>query len=86
MRVPVAVAQVPVCWSVRRNVGTVLDAIGGVAVGTVLALPAAGQTEIARHTIDLAATRDGYLSQQRGDLIAVSYRPGQAGVAGVAAG
>ena len=26
MRVPVAVAQVPVCWSVRRNVGMVLDA------------------------------------------------------------
>lgn len=39
MRVPVAVAQVPVCWSVRRNVGTILDAIGSVGAGTVLALP-----------------------------------------------
>ncbi len=39
MRVPVAVAQVPVCWSVRRNVGTVLDAIGAVGPGTVLVLP-----------------------------------------------
>jgi predicted amidohydrolase len=39
MRVPVAVGQVPVCWSVRRNVGTVLDAIGSVAAGTVLVLP-----------------------------------------------
>ena len=39
MLVPAAVAQVPVCWSVRRNVGMVLDAIGGVAAGTVLVLP-----------------------------------------------
>jgi predicted amidohydrolase len=39
MRVPVAVAQVPVCWSVRRNVGTVLDAIATVCRGTVLVLP-----------------------------------------------
>lgn len=39
MRVPVAVAQVPVGWSVRRNVGTVLDAIGAVGPGTVLVLP-----------------------------------------------
>ena len=39
MRVPVAVAQVPVCWSVRRNVGTILDAIGAVGPGTVLVLP-----------------------------------------------
>jgi predicted amidohydrolase len=41
MRVPVAVAQVPVCWSVRRNVGTVLDAVGATAPDTVLALPEA---------------------------------------------
>jgi predicted amidohydrolase len=53
--------------------------------GQVLAEAATGQTEIVRHIIDLAATRDGYLSQQRGDLIAVSYRPGQAGQAGVTA-
>ena len=39
MRVPVAAAQVPVCWSVRRNVRTVLDAIGSAGAGTVLALP-----------------------------------------------
>lgn len=39
MRVLVAVGQVPVCWSVRRNVGTVLDAIGSVTAGTVLVLP-----------------------------------------------
>lgn len=39
MRVPVAVAQVPVCWSARRNTGTILDAIGSVGPGTVLALP-----------------------------------------------
>src|ERR1700724_807898 len=41
MRVPVAVAQVPGCWSVRRNVGTVLDVVGATAPGTVLALPEA---------------------------------------------
>lgn len=39
MQVPVAVAQVPVGWSVRRNVGTVLDVVGAAAPGTVLVLP-----------------------------------------------
>ena len=41
MRVPVAVAQVPVCWSVRRNLETILAAIGGAGAGTLLVLPEA---------------------------------------------
>ena len=39
MQVPVAVAQVPVGWSARRNAGLILDAIGSVGAGTVLVLP-----------------------------------------------
>jgi omega-amidase len=39
MRVPVAVAQVPVCWSVRRNVSTVLAVLAATAPGSVLVLP-----------------------------------------------
>ena len=41
MQVPVAVAQVPVCWSVPRNLETILAAIGGASSGTVLVLPEA---------------------------------------------
>jgi predicted amidohydrolase len=39
MRVPVAVAQVPVGWSVRRNVETVLGAIGAASAGALLIFP-----------------------------------------------
>jgi len=39
MQVPVAVAQVPVCWSVARNLEVVTAAISAAAAGTVLVLP-----------------------------------------------
>ncbi len=39
MQVQVAVAQVPVCWSVTRNLETILEAIGTAAAGTLLILP-----------------------------------------------
>jgi omega-amidase len=39
VRVPVAVAQVPVCWSVPRNTETILAAIAGAGAGTLLVLP-----------------------------------------------
>jgi predicted amidohydrolase len=39
MQVSVAVAQIPVCWSVRRNAATVAEIIGQVEAGTVLVLP-----------------------------------------------
>ena len=39
MQVSVAVAQIPVCWSVRRNTETVVEAIGEVEAGAVLVLP-----------------------------------------------
>lgn len=41
VQVPVAVAQVPVCWSVESNLNTILDAIASVDPGTVLVLPEA---------------------------------------------
>ena len=37
-----------------------------------------GQAGILRHTIDVAETRDSYLSQQRADLVPVTYQ-GSAG-------
>jgi predicted amidohydrolase len=41
MRVPVAVAQVPVTWSVPRNTETILAAVRAASAGTVLVLPEA---------------------------------------------
>lgn len=41
VKVPVAVAQVPVSWSVESNLRTVLDTIAVVDPGTVLVLPEA---------------------------------------------
>lgn len=35
MRIPVAVAQVPVCWSVQRNVETITAVIGAAAAGNL---------------------------------------------------
>lgn len=42
--------------------------------GQVLAEAATGAAGILRHTIDLAGIRHGYLSQQRADLVTVTYR------------
>jgi predicted amidohydrolase len=39
MRVSVAVAQIPVCWSVSGNTVTAVEMIGQVKAGTVLVLP-----------------------------------------------
>ena len=39
MQVSVAVAQIPVCWSVGRNTATVVEVIDQVEAGTVLVLP-----------------------------------------------
>jgi len=41
MQMPVAMAQVPVCWSVPRNRETILAAIGATGTGTLLVLPEA---------------------------------------------
>lgn len=41
MRVPVVVAQVPVCWSVPRNVETIVAAIAEAGAGALLVLPEA---------------------------------------------
>lgn len=40
----------------------------------VLAEATTGGSQVLRHTIDLAASRDGYLSQRRADLVTVTYR------------
>jgi predicted amidohydrolase len=44
--------------------------------GEVLAEAPAGVPAVLREQIDLADTRGSYLSQQRGDVVGLSYRPG----------
>jgi hypothetical protein len=41
----------------------------------VLSEAPADTPAILRHRIDLADIRDSYLSQQRGDVVRMSYRP-----------
>jgi predicted amidohydrolase len=43
--------------------------------GEVLAEAPAGGPAILRRLLDLADIRDGYLSQQRGDVVEMKYRP-----------
>jgi predicted amidohydrolase len=73
MRVPVAVAQVPVCWSVPRNLETILAAIGAAGTGTVLVLPEAALSGYDDQLSGLGALRPGELAEAR-DAIAGAVR------------
>ena len=58
MQVSVAVAQIPVCWSVRRNTATVVEIIDQVQAGTVLVLPECALSGL--HDQPAARTRDAF--------------------------
>ena len=73
MQVPVAVAQVPVCWSVPRNLETILAAIGAAGTGTVLVLPEAVLSGYDDQLSGLGALRPGELAEAR-DAIAAAAR------------
>jgi len=73
MRVEVAVAQVPVCWSVPRNLETILAAIGAAGTGTVLVLPEAVLPGYDDQLSGLGALRPGELAEAR-DAIAAAAR------------
>ena len=73
MRVPVAVAQVPVCWSVPRNTETILTAIGGVGAGTVLVLPEAALSGYDDQLSGLGDLSPGELAQAQ-EVIAAAAR------------
>ena len=73
MRMPVAVAQVPVCWSVPRNTETILTAIGGVGAGTVLVLPEAALSGYDDQLSGLGDLSPGELAQAQ-EVIAAAAR------------
>jgi omega-amidase len=72
MRVPVAVAQVPVCWSVPRNTETILAAIGAAGAGTVLVLPEAALSGYDDRLSGLDDLNPGELAQARAAIAAAA--------------
>jgi predicted amidohydrolase len=73
MQVPVAVAQVPVCWSVPRNLETILAAIGAASSGTVLVLPEAALSGYDDQLSGLGDLSPGELARAR-EVIAAAAR------------
>ena len=73
MQVPVAVAQVPVCWSVPRNTGTILAAIGAAGAGTLLVLPEAALSGYDDQLSGLGDLSPGELGRAR-EVIAAAAR------------
>ena len=73
MQVPVAVAQVPVCWSVPRNLATILAAIGAAGAGTVLVLPEAALSGYDDQLSGLGDLSPGELAEAR-EVIAAAAR------------
>jgi len=73
MQMPVAVAQVPVCWSVKRNLETILAAIGAAGAGAVLVLPEAALSGYDDQLSGLGDLSPGELAQAR-EVIAATAR------------
>jgi predicted amidohydrolase len=73
MQVPVAVAQVPVCWSVPRNTETILAAIGAAGTGTLLVLPEAALSGYDDQLSGLGDLRPGDVAEGR-EVIASAAR------------
>ena len=73
MQMPVAVAQVPVCWSVKRNLETILAAIGAAGAGSVLVLPEAALSGYDDQLSGLGDLSPGELAQAR-EVIAATAR------------
>jgi len=76
MQVSVAVAQVPVCWSVPRNLATIVAAIGSVAAGTLLILPEAALSGYDDQLSGLDGLVPGELAQARDAIGDASRRNG----------
>jgi len=73
MQIRVAVAQVPVCWSIPRNLETILAAIDGAGAGTLLALPEGMLSGYDDQLSGLGDLRPGELARAR-DRIAAAAR------------
>ena len=78
MQVPVAIAQVPVCWSVPRNTETILAAIGAAGAGTVLVLPEAALSGYDDQLSGLGDLCPGELAEGREVIAAAAPRPRRA--------
>jgi len=76
MQVPVAVAQVPVCWAVPRNLATILAAIGAVGAGTVLVLPEAALSGYDAQLSGLGDLSPGELAEAREVIAAAASDTG----------
>jgi omega-amidase len=73
MQVAVTVAQVPVCWSVPRNLETILAAIGATRAGAVLVLPEAALSGYDDQLSGLDGLRPDELAEAR-EVIAAAAR------------
>jgi predicted amidohydrolase len=76
MRVAVAVAQVPVCWSVPRNLATIVAAIGSAAAGSLLVLPEAALSGYDDQLSGLDDLVAGELAQARDAICDAARRGG----------
>ncbi|HEU5416772.1 MAG TPA: carbon-nitrogen hydrolase family protein, partial [Streptosporangiaceae bacterium] len=77
MQVAVAVAQVPVCWSVRKNVETVLEVIGAAEVGSLVVFPEAA---LSGYDDDLSGLDELRPDELAGAREEVAQAAGRAGV------
>jgi predicted amidohydrolase len=76
MQVPVAVAQIPVCWSVRKNVETVLESIGAAEPGSLLVFPEAALSGYDDDLSGLDALRTDELARARDEVAQAAGRAG----------
>src|SRR5262249_2066265 len=76
MQLPVAVAQVPVCWSVRHNLETILAAIGAARAGTLLVLPGAVLSGYDDQLSGLGDLSPGQLARAREVIVAAARDTG----------
>jgi predicted amidohydrolase len=76
MQVPVAVAQVPVSWSVPGNLETILAALGAVDAGTLLVLPECALSGYDDQLSGLGDLVPGELAEARDAIAAATRRRG----------
>jgi omega-amidase len=76
MRMAVAVAQIPVCWSVPKNVETVLEVIGAAEPGSLLVFPEAALSGYDDELSGLDDLRPGELAEARDEVGQAASRAG----------
>ena len=82
MQVPVAAAQIPVCWSVPRNLETIVAAMSEVAPGTLLVMPEGALSGYDDQLSGLGELSPGELVRARDAVAAAARRCGVHAVCG----